>query len=79
MYFLPIEKTYGMSDQWVKNNPDLPMRVLSFSRFGLEELTADAIHEFRLRIENDRELLLRYLGFKLGYDASDPVEFEAAL
>ncbi len=55
------------------------MRVLSFSRFGLEELTADAIHEFRLRIENDRELLLRYLGYKLGYDASDPVEFEAAL
>jgi hypothetical protein len=79
MYFLPIEKTYGMKDEWINENTYLPMRVLSFNRFGLTELTPDAINEFKKRLENNRELLLRYLAFKLGYDASDPKELESGL
>lgn len=55
------------------------MRVVVFNRFGLFDLTADGIHDFRLELEKDRELLLRYLGFKLGYDASDPQELEQGL
>jgi hypothetical protein len=56
MVFLPIEKTYG-----IHSVPDVklwPFREMRFSNFGLRDLSAPAIHDFRKILENDNNLLL---------------------
>ena len=57
-----------------------PIRTLNFTEtYGMKNLTADAIHELRMMFEGNRNLTLKYLALKLGYDPNVPEEFMQAM
>ena len=76
--FLQLEKTYG----WDKLPTDLslyPFRDFSPAPYGLFSLRAEAIKDFKNALDADQNLLYRYLVAKIGYDPSDPVEYEKGM
>ena len=41
------------------------------AEYGLKEITASALSDFRKVLEDDKDLTLNYLTRKLGFDVSD--------
>ena len=78
LHFLSLERTYG----WDTLPADLskyPFRDVSLSQFGVHSLTAVALKDFKNTLDSDQTLLYRYLVSKIGFDASDSVEYEKGM
>jgi hypothetical protein len=66
---LPLEQTYGWSS--IPPVSSLPFRTVNFSTYGLYTLTAEALKDFKNKLEADDQLTYKYLVDKIGYDSSD--------
>jgi hypothetical protein len=78
LYFLSLEKTYGWKSI-PKDLASIPFRTVEFSEFGLTDLTAKDLSTFKNQLQVDDKLTYRYLVSKVGYDPSDPVEYEKGM
>jgi hypothetical protein len=77
MMFLLLDSTYGL-----KMNTEaasLPFRTVSFTDFGLYELTPTALKDFKGRLEQSDSLTYNYLTAKLGFDYNSKTEFQQAM
>jgi hypothetical protein len=62
--FLDIHETYGHTT--IPSLSKLTFRECALSDFGLVSLTPESIHQFRLSLEEDKLLTIRYLISKMG-------------
>lgn len=72
MVFLQVEKTYGWENvpfdygQW-------PLVTVDFEKqYGVKDLSAEEIYGLMQRLKNDKDLMKRYMAWKIGFDPSDP-------
>ena len=63
----------------INSNEDLKFITLDYSEYGLEDLTALEMKRFRKTLMADRNLTIKYLAAKTGYNMSNPIQFEAAV
>ncbi|CDW74027.1 UNKNOWN [Stylonychia lemnae] len=61
------------------SSSNLPFRSVLLSDFGLNQLTASALKDFKNKLEADDKLTYKYLVAKLGFDPNDSTEYETAM
>eukprot|EP00347_Sterkiella_histriomuscorum_P022332 403330854 len=80
MIFIALEQTYALTkSQITAAKTNLPFRTVTFSDYGLYQLTAEALHTFKSKLENDDELTYKYSVAKLGFDPNNKTEFELGI
>ena len=77
MVFLPIEQTFNQDATDLSKN--FMYRTVDMKRFGLKDLTVESFARLKETIANDRNLLLRYLVLKRGFNPDDPGQYEAVI
>ena len=77
LIFLPLELTYGWSS--VPAVSAVPFREVNLASFGLFTLTANALHDFKKKLDDDDQLTLKYLVAKVGFDPSDSKEYNQGI
>ena len=73
--FIDLVPTYGQNSVAYE---DLKFLTLHMSDYGVSEISAKSLAEFRKILEDDKEKTLEYLTRKLGFDSTIDNEVEMA-
>ena len=73
--FIDLVPTFGESSIAYE---DLKFLTLPLSDYGVSEISATSLSEFRKALEDDKDMALEYLTRKLGFDATIDEEVEMA-